>query len=495
MEDAEAVLLQPAWGFFGVFDGHGGSQCSSFVARRFVEEISAGKEPLSDANAVKDLCLNIDAEYLETGQGSGSTGTFAFVTAPEERHGRYRLCIGNVGDSRVLLGHKDGSMFEGSGTDGALTRDHKPDHPDERARIERTGGTVMNSVGVARVNGDLALSRAFGDAKHKATGGPSQEERPVTADPQVLSLECNSDDFLMLVCDGISEGAFPNREVVHFASEQLEKCNGDPAAAATAVCRQAIKTGSKDNLLCMIVLLGSGSLAGPEEEFLPGPADNLRDSSFRRAYTGFAERAGLTLAEAVERRHCQERKMLQDADGHAKALEQAYESFGSGPPPDATTQERVSWVEAWLAGLIKAEEGGSAIPSHVLALKDATLETGGGPCGSSSTDCSSISSISRTSSGSSSSLSNESDIAASTDAQLVTPAKRGLSKFGVVRVVEADELASVLRVAPPDLDPEDLMGLAGSRGIVIEIDEEAQRAEVKFNGGREWLPISAIVSL
>ena len=30
-------------------------------------------------------------------------------------------------------------------------------------------------MGVARVNGDLAVSRAFGDAQHKQTGGPNQD--------------------------------------------------------------------------------------------------------------------------------------------------------------------------------------------------------------------------------------------------------------------------------------------------------------------------------
>ena len=30
----------------------------------------------------------------------------------------------------------------------------------------------MQVMGVARVNGDLAVSRAFGDAQHKNTGGP-----------------------------------------------------------------------------------------------------------------------------------------------------------------------------------------------------------------------------------------------------------------------------------------------------------------------------------
>ena len=45
-----------------------------------------------------------------------------------------------------------------------LTTDHKPDHPKERARIERCGGKVeIAEGGVARVNGNLAVSRGFGD--------------------------------------------------------------------------------------------------------------------------------------------------------------------------------------------------------------------------------------------------------------------------------------------------------------------------------------------
>lgn len=45
-----------------------------------------------------------------------------------------------------------------------LTTDHKPDNPRERARIERCGGKVeLAEGGVARVNGNLAVSRGFGD--------------------------------------------------------------------------------------------------------------------------------------------------------------------------------------------------------------------------------------------------------------------------------------------------------------------------------------------
>merc|ERR1719231_1781173 len=126
------------------------------------------------------------------------------------------LHVINIGDSRVMLANKDGSIVDGGGTDQGLTTDHKPDHPSERERIYRCGGYVEvgEMGGPARVNGELSVSRCFGDSKHKQTGGPGPEDHPVTADPELGHCECGDSDFLLLVCDGVSEGEFPNKEVV-----------------------------------------------------------------------------------------------------------------------------------------------------------------------------------------------------------------------------------------------------------------------------------------
>eukprot|EP00931_Biecheleriopsis_adriatica_P083125 TRINITY_DN5665_c0_g2_i1.p1 TRINITY_DN5665_c0_g2~~TRINITY_DN5665_c0_g2_i1.p1 ORF type:complete len:575 (-),score=109.26 TRINITY_DN5665_c0_g2_i1:33-1757(-) len=306
MEDAHVIHAEDSWGFFGVFDGHGGDQCSKFIARRIQEQLASGGLPADDA-AVKDMALKLDQEFLDTGQPSGSTGTFVIIKPPSKAGGKYSLRVGNIGDSRVLLGDAYGTIHPGPGTDSGLTTDHKPDYPSERARIERTGGKVESVMGVARVNGDLAVSRAFGDSQHKKTGGPSLCDHPVTADPELQEFECGPTDFLMLVCDGISEGSFPNAEVVKFAAEHLKpSANGDvdPAKAAMAVCHEAIRQSSKDNLSCMIVLLGGGEVPGEREELIPGPfADNAHESpAFRKAYAAMAEHAGMKLADAVERR-------------------------------------------------------------------------------------------------------------------------------------------------------------------------------------------------
>jgi serine/threonine protein phosphatase PrpC len=374
MEDAHVVLSRSNWGFFGVFDGHGGDQCSKYVAQRLYEELEKGKP--ADDNVVKKLMLRIDQEFLDKQQASGSTGTFAIVEPQSEAAAngtpeRYLLRVGNIGDSRVLLGRLDGSIVAGAGTDDGITTDHKPDHPSEKERIERTGGHVEMVMGVARVNGDLAVSRAFGDRQHKLTGGPAQEDHPVTADPEFTTLTCTPTDFLILVCDGISEGNFPNGEVVKLAATELQASarlaksgNADPAAAAAAVCRKALEMNSKDNLSCMIVLFGGGDAEGAEIDFISGPFAKPIDGSFRKAYEAMAMHAGLTLEQAVERRYDdarQARAALVRENGDERELDEFREEislYGEGPPESLKkgTDERTRWFKEWLNGHEVEEE-------------------------------------------------------------------------------------------------------------------------------------------
>lgn len=298
MEDSHVIHMGDSWGFFGVLDGHGGSACSSWIARRIEEDLDNKGLPADDA-AVREMAISLDNEFLGTNQSSGSTATFVIVELPKAAGGKHTLRVANIGDSRILLGSIDGRMVEGPGTDGALTTDHKPDDTGESERIFRTGGTVKMVKGVARVNGDLAVSRAFGDRSYK-TGEAG--DHPVSAEPEFFTTECNADDFLLLVCDGISEGRFTNREVVELAAASLRQ-HGDPAKAAVDVCRRALVRRSTDNLTCMIVMLSGGKLE-PEEDFLPGEFwDHLGQDRFKDTYAAMAKRGGCSLAEAVERRY------------------------------------------------------------------------------------------------------------------------------------------------------------------------------------------------
>jgi serine/threonine protein phosphatase PrpC len=80
-------------------------------------------------------------------------------------------------------------------------------------------------------------------------------EWQVTANPEMGHFECDGTDFLLIVCDGVSEGQFPNPAVCQLAAQILRETNGDAGKACEAVCHRAVETNSKDNISCMIVMM------------------------------------------------------------------------------------------------------------------------------------------------------------------------------------------------------------------------------------------------
>jgi len=80
----------------------------------------------------------------------------------------------------------------------------------------------------------------------------------VTANPEMGHFECDGTDFLLIVCDGVSEGQFPNPEVCQLAAQVLKETKGDAGKACEAVCHRAVEMNSKDNISCMIVMMVGG---------------------------------------------------------------------------------------------------------------------------------------------------------------------------------------------------------------------------------------------
>ena len=71
---------------------------------------------------------------------AGTTASIAFIR-------RGKIYLGHVGDSAIILGFQDSNHWIGK----CLTRDHKPESPEESARIRRCGGKVVSKSGVPRV--------------------------------------------------------------------------------------------------------------------------------------------------------------------------------------------------------------------------------------------------------------------------------------------------------------------------------------------------------
>merc|ERR1712158_178598 len=177
--------------FFAVYDGHGGSKVATHVSRNLHRQIVRRPEYKNGQyeEAITQGFLECDEKMRHEeslkDEMSGSTAITALLRGTD-------LYVGNVGDSRCIASI--------SGQSEALSVDHKPGDMLERARIENAGGFVEFN----RVNGNLALSRAFGDFAFKNNIELPQERQMISMKPDVVVHEVGEDlMFIVLACDGI----------------------------------------------------------------------------------------------------------------------------------------------------------------------------------------------------------------------------------------------------------------------------------------------------
>ncbi|CAH2086182.1 unnamed protein product [Euphydryas editha] len=170
--------------FYAVYDGHAGSAAATYCAAHLHQYLVESSHFLRDLRrATHDAYLRTDAEFVrKSNQQRASGGSTAVSVSVRGR----RLLAAWAGDSQALLAKRMRLM--------QLVNPHKPDRPDERERIESTGGSVMY-WGTWRVNGQLAVSRAIGDAIYKPY---------VTARPEITEVDLDGDeDFVVVACDGL----------------------------------------------------------------------------------------------------------------------------------------------------------------------------------------------------------------------------------------------------------------------------------------------------
>ncbi|CAH0480957.1 unnamed protein product [Peronospora belbahrii] len=220
--------------FAAVYDGHGGAAVSQYLRDQLFsrlapeiaqldQEIFAETKGESNvmvksrrrqkiATMLRDSVHKLDEEVISKNewkfQGSTVVGVFLFEDV------LYSL---NVGDSRAVL-CRSGDVVE-------LTRDHKPNDPQERARIESLGGRVqwhgyvdaqgepIEPYGAYRVNGNLAVARAIGD----------RDSRPFIigeAEIRQYDIEYDKDEFIVIASDGLWD-VFTSSEVVEFVQDVM----------------------------------------------------------------------------------------------------------------------------------------------------------------------------------------------------------------------------------------------------------------------------------
>lgn len=195
---------------YGVFDGHGEK---GHIVSDYVKQVLTQKVIQASQCTAGDSLAKVQAIYQQAQKslmekphlGVQMSGTTATIVVHDNE--RERLFISHVGDSTAaIIRNKAGGAHELEGV--ALTRDHKPNLPDERARIEKHGRIQYDGYchRVVKKHGSgpgLNMSRSLGDAvAHNACG--------VSAEPEIAEYMLTSQDHALLVCsDGIWEVISP----------------------------------------------------------------------------------------------------------------------------------------------------------------------------------------------------------------------------------------------------------------------------------------------
>ena len=236
MEDRYSVkATNDSTSVYGVFDGHGGARasefCVDFLLKNLITDESFATSP---PRALNRAFLKTDEQFLKVARsGFYEDGTTAIVAIVRDEE----IFVGNAGDSRAVLILKDAQ-------DGVveLSQDHKPNRRDEQERIEKAGGIVVH-VGVWRVEGVLAVSRAIGDRAFKEY---------VISRPDVLRYErTEKDAFLVLASDGLWD-VMSNKQV----ADEIRSCSS-VENAAKRLTEKAFRLGSRDNICSLVVDLRS----------------------------------------------------------------------------------------------------------------------------------------------------------------------------------------------------------------------------------------------
>merc|ERR1719295_1402396 len=235
-------------GFFGLYDGHGGRAtvdfltCSLYLNLRHYlslhKNISMSKA-LEDCYSITDKQIHRQRIYH-----SGATAVSMVI----DRKNKY-FTVANSGDTRAVLCRRGKAI--------RLTKDHKADDAAEARMIRDRGGTVGR---LKRVNGLLAVTRAFGDHLLKP---------PITVKPTTHRMNITDEDyFVIIACDGVWD-VLSDEEVIQYVYTQIlkktqQKSYKDVTREHLSKClrqicldivKNALDRRSQDNISCMIIAL------------------------------------------------------------------------------------------------------------------------------------------------------------------------------------------------------------------------------------------------
>lgn len=227
--------------YYGIYDGHGGKFVSNYLSKNIYNMFTDIRVSYPLKKEYVDKVYNKLQDNLFTKHEKDATecgSTCIIVCHFKKRKGQY-LNIINTGDSRAVMCRNNIAK--------CLTRDHRPDWPDERWRITKLGGEIRKIGNTYRIN-DLSVSRAFGD---------KESCKYITHMGDLYKYKITSKDkFMIMACDGLWDVISP-QDAVNFV---LSNCYDSDMIRinhkiniARSLADLAIKSDSGDNVTCIVI--------------------------------------------------------------------------------------------------------------------------------------------------------------------------------------------------------------------------------------------------
>ncbi|KAA8526352.1 hypothetical protein F0562_008445 [Nyssa sinensis] len=215
-------------GLFAIFDGHMGHDVAIYLQSHLFDNILKEHDFwVNTESAIRRAYRTTDAAILERSVSLGKGGSTAVTAILIDAH---KLVVANVGDSRAVIFKK--------GVAKQLSVDHEPSR--EKNIIESKGGFVSNLPGdVPRVDGQLAVARAFGDKSLK---------RHLSSEPDItVEMIDDESEFVILASDGLWK-VMSNEEAVDCIKNIKEA-----HSAAKHLIDEALSRKSRDDISCIVV--------------------------------------------------------------------------------------------------------------------------------------------------------------------------------------------------------------------------------------------------
>jgi protein phosphatase PTC1 len=241
MENASVVVPKfrgnPAEFLAAIYDGHYGRTAADIAAetlqcelgQALVQSPSPGAA-ITQAFLATDRIIADEEKSATSHRGADFGGAVAVVAYINEN----TLVVGNLGDAHAVL--------DRNGTAERLSHAHRASDPQEARRIRQAGGQITRSQNdVARVRGELAVTRSLGDTRLKDW---------VIAEPSIRQVVLRQgDERLIMGCDGLWDWLYDQHAVDLLRQRRIT----DAATASEILVKEALRRGSDDNVTVIVV--------------------------------------------------------------------------------------------------------------------------------------------------------------------------------------------------------------------------------------------------